>query len=296
MEAHDVDIDMRESRFGFFTFEPQAEPFALEREIERVLSYAKSRATRVDALVLPELAVSDKEYERLWDVARSHDVPMLLAGVRTGRKNFAQLALGQPKAEGRLFRQGKHHRWCLDENQIRDYGLDLNPYKRWWEHIDVEERCLNILTVSGWLSVAHLICEDLARIEPVSDVVRAVGPNLVIALLLDGPQAPARWSGRYATVLADDPGSSVLTVTSLGMALLHNAAGHGPSPTIALWRDAIDGVRPIELPPGSCAALLQLWCDVREEFTADGRSDGGVSGVVRLGKIEWLPKPTYSAG
>jgi hypothetical protein len=42
---------------------------------------------------------------------------------------------------------------------------------------------------------------------------------LLIALLMDGPQLKSRWSGRYAGVLAEDPGSSVLTLTSLGMAL-----------------------------------------------------------------------------
>jgi hypothetical protein len=58
--------------------------------------------------------------------------------------------------------------------------------------------------------------EDLARPDPVGDLVRSVGPNLVIALLMDGPQLRARWSGRYAMSLADDPGSFVLSVTSLG--------------------------------------------------------------------------------
>jgi 5-methylcytosine-specific restriction enzyme A len=48
---------------------------------------------------------------------------------------------------------------------------------------------------------------------------RSVGPNLVVALLMDGPQLTARWPARYASVLADDPGSSVLTLTSLGMCL-----------------------------------------------------------------------------
>jgi len=63
------------------------------------------------------------------------------------------------------------------------------------------------------MSMATLICEDLARIDPVQTVIRAIGPNLVIALLMDGPQWQRRWSGRYATVLADDPGSAVLSVT-----------------------------------------------------------------------------------
>jgi hypothetical protein len=52
-------------------------------------------------------------------------------------------------------------------------------------------------------------------LRPGADVMNAIGPNLVIALLMDGPQREHRWPGRYATVLADDPGSAVLTVTCL---------------------------------------------------------------------------------
>jgi hypothetical protein len=52
----------------------------------------------------------------------------------------------------------------------------------------------------------------------------AIGPNLVIALLMDGPQLENRWPARYATVLAEDPGSAVLTVTSLGMVRRSNYA------------------------------------------------------------------------
>ena len=36
-------------------------------------------------------------------------------------------------------------------------------------------------------------------------------------LLLDGPQLTSRWAARYASVLADDPGSAVMTLTSYGM-------------------------------------------------------------------------------
>ena len=50
-------------------------------------------------------------------------------------------------------------------------------------------------------------------------MLRAVGPNLIIALLADGPQIASRWPGRYAAAFADDPGSSVLTLTSAGMSL-----------------------------------------------------------------------------
>jgi hypothetical protein len=40
---------------------------------------------------------------------------------------------------------------------------------------------------------------------------------MVVALLLDGPQLASRWTARYASMLLDDPGSAVLTLTSYGM-------------------------------------------------------------------------------
>ena len=85
-----------------------------------------------------------------------------------------------------------------------------------------------------------LICEDLARQDPVTEVIRAVGPNLVFALLMDGPQLRNRWASRYASVLAEDPGCSVLSLTSLGMSRrsrprLESGPVVDRSSVIALW-------------------------------------------------------------
>jgi hypothetical protein len=156
----------------------------------------------------------------------------------------------------------------------------------------IHRRSLNVLTFNDWLTVCHLICEDLARVDPVSQLIRAVGPTLVIALLLDGPQLLRRWPGRYATVLADDPGSSVLSVTSLGMAIQSRPKGAGdPNRTIALWKDSKTGDREIELAPDATAVVLTLWADRVEEFTADGRSDGGTAGRLFLGGIVQVAPP-----
>jgi hypothetical protein len=118
--------------------------------------------------------------------------------------------------------QRKHHPWKLDEGQVIQYGLGgvLSPYREWWEYIDCTDRCLNFISMSEDLVMCALVCEDLARPDPVANIVRSVGPNLVIALLMDGPQTKERWAARYATVLADDPGCSVLSLTSFGMARL----------------------------------------------------------------------------
>ena len=163
----------------------------------------------------------------------------------------------------------------------------LYPEKTWWEHINIEDRQLLFLALENWLVMSVLICEDLARPDPVGDVVRAVGPNLVVALLMDGPQLKERWGARYATALADDPGCSVLTVTSAGMAGLSRPAQQSSrSRVIALWKDATSGSPiEIELPIGHDAVVLSLTVRYITEWTADGRSDDENAGYPLLSGI-----------
>jgi hypothetical protein len=176
--------------------------------------------------------------------------------------------------------QKKHHPWKLDENQVIQYGLGgvLSPYREWWEYVDCTDRHLSFISVSEDLVMCALVCEDLARPDPVANIVRAVGPNLVIALLMDGPQTKERWAARYATVLADDPGCSVLSLTSLGMAQLSRPkTPPSRSRIVALWKDRFNGATEIELPPGADAIAVSLSTRHDEEFTADGRGDGGTA-------------------
>lgn len=185
--------------------------------------------------------------------------------------------------------QGKHHRWKLDRSQINQYGLGsrLHPETQWWEHINLNDRSLTFVSLLPWLTMTVLICEDLARPDPVGDLVRAVGPNLVVALLMDGPQLKERWGARYATVLADDPGSSVLTLTSLGMCELSRpSSGPSRNRVIGLWKDAKSGgPTEIELPADHEAAILSLSVRYLEEWSADGRSDNENAGYPVLSGI-----------
>jgi len=183
--------------------------------------------------------------------------------------------------------QGKHHRWKLTPGQLQQYALAglLSGARSWWEDLPLEGRRLSLLAPNGWLCVAPLICEDLAQLEPCTPVIRGVGPTLVLALLLDGPQLTSRWPGRYASVLADDPGSSVLTVTSLGTAMASRRGRHreeSGSRTVALWKDLETGAEAIDLAPGAGAVVLTVAAKRREEFTADGRTDYGQSAVLRF--------------
>ncbi|MEL6525125.1 MAG: hypothetical protein AAFQ07_05380 [Chloroflexota bacterium] len=190
--------------------------------------------------------------------------------------------------------QPKHHRWRLDRYQLRQYGLGgvLAGNRDWWEAIPYKQRKVSILAPNTWLALCPLICEDLARQEPVADVIRGIGPTLIIAILLDGPQLPQRWAARYASALADDPGSSVLTVTSLGMTRRskqtknHSDRKHDEpvNQDIGLWRDLQEGFESLAIDKDdkkrdSAGVLLNISAKWRDELTADGRKDSNSSAL-----------------
>ena len=71
--------------------------------------------------------------------------------------------------------------------------------------------------------------------------------------------------------MADDPGSAVWTLTSLGMAQRSRPAGHEASPVIALWKDPARGMREISLEPGAQGVVLTV-CGARgTKRSSDGR-------------------------
>jgi hypothetical protein len=79
-------------------------------------------------------------------------------------------------------RQDKHHRWSLDQAQIDQYHLGgaLHPHVRWWEAIDVPERSVQIVEVGEGATVVSLVCEGLAQIDDVAEVLRSVGPMILV--------------------------------------------------------------------------------------------------------------------
>lgn len=278
----------------------------MEERLNHALDVAQRHAVDIDIVLLPEVALRAVELEAAVRVCRDRQC-MLVCGVHVDGTHQASSMLPAGPANvavfdhvgvtrlpaKALFTQRKHHRWCLDGSQIRQYGLEawLPTTGNLWECAEVGVRELCFHTIHDWLTVATLVCEDLARQDPASDVLRAVGPNLVLALLMDGPQIAGRWPERYATVLADDPGSSVLTVTSLGMSALtqKHAKARGwtdHSRAIALWKD-VEHKAVIELAEGEDAAILHIVNKRRTEYTADGREDGGVASFPTL--AGWTP-------
>jgi hypothetical protein len=277
--------------FGFFTFRHRFKRNEPLKTIQALFDRSAKAIGRIDGVVLPECAIGPTEHESIRSFVLSKEA-FLISGVsspsRSG-KRYGENCIHFDYPGVGTIRQNKHHCWKLDASQIRQYGIGamLHPEKTWWEHICVENRELTFLALQNWLVMTILICEDLARPDPVGDLVRAVGPNLVISLLMDGPQLKERWGARYASSLADDPGSSVLTVTSLGMASLSRpATGHSRSRTIALWKNASNAqLVEIELPEGASGVILSLTVEYKTEWTADGRNDDRNAGYPTLSGI-----------
>jgi hypothetical protein len=294
-------IDLDDESFGFFAYRPDR-PLDLDL-VAALLEVAKRRVDRLDTLILPEAALVPEEVAPLEGLLGHADVAALVTGVREPAvdgqlaRNYVHLGFRTPG--GWLHhRQDKHHRWCLDPPQIRQYHLtrSLPPTKRWWEAIDLPPRSIEVIDPGGGATMVPLICEDLARLDEVADVLRRIGPSFVLALLLDGPQLSQRWGCRYASVLSDDPGSAVLTLTSLGMAARSRPPGLPPSRTIATWSDPQTGIHPIDLARGASAVLITTTVEPTTAWTADGRRhETGVPASVLTG-VEQLRAPVSLRG
>lgn len=181
----------------------------------------------------------------------------------------------------------KHHRWKLNQSQIERYGLAsrLSCDSNWWEGIPVSRRVVEFFEIRDGSSMTVLICEDLARADPCQTVVRSIGPNLVIALLMDGPQRVFRWPAHYAGVLADDPGSTVLTLTSFGLIDRGLVTDDSRSRSIALFKDCKSGARELQLPSGCHALAIRLEAEAKTEHTLDGRGDNAAAYIWRLRQV-----------
>lgn len=256
---------------------------------------ARENGQLVSGVVFPELSLDYDMFVRVGDaLAQDANIDFLISGISNDkndrRGNFVAIApfflfrdkecVSLKSWEPLALVREKHHRWKLSGSQISDYDLDLNEEKSWWENLTILSRSLDLIVFKGDTTLTTLICEDLARVDPCQAVIRAIGPNLLIALLMDGPQIIQRWPGRYATVLTEDPGTSVLTFTSMGLISRQNDLGKYPQAcSIALWSDEKKGAKSIELPREADAIILKLKKEVKNERTLDGREDGCSSHV-----------------
>lgn len=287
----------RDNGQRYFDYKPVTltKPTAVER-VKHAMTQARTFVDRVHAVVLPEMALDEAEFAAIEKFVASQQA-LVVSGVRKAPCSEtcdmpANTCVIQPyglsvHADSKRppkpevldeyrRKQSKHHRWCLDRRQIMQYRLGgrLPASRDCWEFTYLGQREIHFVTLTSWLTITTLICEDLARQEPVTEVVRAVGPNLIFALLMDGPQLKSRWSSRYASVLAEDPGCSVLSLTSLGMSKRSKPGDVKPeddkSNVIALWRDAIYGEQELRLDKDHDACVLSLVCKTKDEITIEG--------------------------
>jgi hypothetical protein len=267
---------------------------------------------QIHGIILPEYALTWEAYDALVAALTGLEEPieLLISGVskdcagaegnqvtfsvfRRLPNSMRSLAPGINPGEviAETHSRRKHHRWNVTPGQVEQYDMAtaLDPKTNWWEHHMVGERSLQIDVFRSGSVFTAMICEDLARVDPVMPILRSIGPNLVFALLMDGPQMKGRWPGTYASTLADDPGSSVLTLTSLGLIERANAVRRrqgdrvsDSSRSIALWKN-YPGSNPNEMPAaaaqelvlheGSHALVIELESEKALETTLDNREN-----------------------
>ena len=282
---------------AFFTYAPESNMTEFRNRVKALLIEAKKLVGHVHGIVMPEMALSKSDFDSVL-LKESLEVDFIVCGVHeqavSGElgRNYAAVMHKDEDGKWLYIEQEKHHRWALDSAQVNTYGLAsvLRPDCIWWEGITLPRRSLNFFGLDAFAAYSVLVCEDLARPDPVADLVRAVGPNLVICLLLDGPQLASRWSARCATVLSDDPGSSIITLSSLGMVKLSRLRDklHECSRVVALWREPGNSAVELHLDPASDGLLLTLSADLHTESTLDGRSDDGMATALRLAGVYQL--------
>jgi hypothetical protein len=257
-----------------------------------MLVAARNEVDNIDVVCLPESAIAEDELAPLEALLESHGVPSLTTGVRRRRSrldefpdNWVHWGLSPQLEKGRSqpleglgtgwfhVRQNKHHRWSLDAGQIYQYHLggELHPAMRWWEAVNVPRRVLHFIEFGEGFTVVVLICEDLAQNDEVADLIRAIGPTGIVTPLLDGPQLPSRWSARYASVFADDPGSAVLSLSPWGLVDRCRPRGRDAARVVGLWKDPSNGFSEIPLESGAQGILLTACVSPAPRRSNDGR-------------------------
>ena len=276
--------------FGLFEFAPQ-ERLDLDL-VERLIIAARDEAGGVDSLMLPEAAVDERDVNDLEALLDRYGAAMLITGVRQTSTRSGQLPgnwvhigfssrlekggplPGSVGHEWFHIRQNKHNRWSMDKAQIHQYHLGgaLHPDVLWWDAMDIPRRALQFIEHGDKVILTALVCEDLAQMDDVAATIRSVGPTIIFVPLLDGPQLSSRWSARYASVLADDPGSAVATLSSYGMVQRCRPHGRDSSTVVGLWKDPVQGFHEIPLETGAQGILLSVCGSPTSRRTVDGRA------------------------
>ena len=254
-------------------------------DCEALLGEAQKESKAINGVILPEYSVDGEVFNLLCDRLKKKEpaLDFIISGCSDNCKgskgNHVMTRVWYKGDDVQLTHsRRKHHRWRMDRSQVETYALSsaLNPkIKNWWEDTPLTQRQIQFQRFREKSVFAVLICEELARSEPCHDILRSVAPNLIFALLLDGPQIRQRWPAQYAANLADDPGSAVLTFTSYGLIDRSNKQGRYPrNDSVALWKDDTGHVVEINMPQGDAmrGVLLSLWSEHKQDRTITGKN------------------------
>ncbi|MBQ4833196.1 hypothetical protein J8L70_08080 [Pseudoalteromonas sp. MMG010] len=270
-----------DDEFGFFSYSN------LEVITAKKIIYAiEGSDSPLDLVVIPECSIDSENKQTISSELSRYfknkhiEVPTFIFGVFAkgtdgsyGENSLSVLVWDENTSCFVAETQQKHHRWAIDQQQVNNYDLQKvfeDKKLKWWENCLIGSRKLLSFEKSS-THICPLICEDLARQEPISGVLRSLAPHLVVALLLDGPQLQKRWPGHYSHTLVDEPGSSVLTISPYGIVERSTNGGEFPkSNVISLWSEP-NNTKEIELDNGKAGVVLTLVQKESKQWTADGR-------------------------
>ena len=292
-------INTEKKGIGFFSYDPDKNLKDFSKQLIKVIDAALEETSEIDMVILPECALRYDEIKELENVLKLKRIPSYIVGERGRNDNshflenfvsFNMIDKNELFTEANRIKQKKHHRWKLDKSQILKYNLGhiLSPMTDWWEAININRRCVNFINLGEEITICPLICEDLARQEPISDLIRTVGPTLVVTILMDGPQKLERWSAKYASVLSEDPGCAVVTMTSLGMIKRYQHHHGHASNSIALISDGEGKIMEIELNENAKGVLVNMCLSPKKQSLADGRKDINYTNNLIVGSIHQL--------
>jgi hypothetical protein len=304
-QVHNSNINSHKRDTGFFVYDPaeKNEHSSLDSQLREAILLAKKETGKVDLVILPECALCKEDFDVFIEVLQHEKIPAYITGKRERRinnefyENIVAFNMGLYDKNGNYFfnpsneiQQGKHHRWKLDHGQIVKYNLgdELSVNKSWWEAINIRRRVVNFINIGEEITLCTFICEDLARQDPIADLIRTVGPSLVVTILMDGPQTRERWSAKYASVLSEDPGCAIIALTSYGM-VKRSQSSHGKtSHSIALVNDCNGNAKEIEMHENEKGVLISLCLCPGNESLADGRCETGYTNNLIVGAIHHL--------
>jgi hypothetical protein len=280
-------VRLEQEPFGFSEFAPaRGLDFDL---LNRVLVAAREQTGRVDVVILPASAVDEGEIDALEALLHRHGAVFLQAGVRQrssqpGRfaSNYMHIGVDPGLEKGATLPDGVGSPWFhIRPEQApplvarRRADLPVSPRRS-------PAPAHPLVGGDGGPTPGDRVHRGgradtrLTRLRGpgpqrrhrgAHTVGRADGPGRPG----DRPQLTSRWSARYASVLADDPGSAVVTLTSYGMVQRSRPQGRDASRVVALWKDPARGAREIPLESGADAIPLSVCMDRATRRSGDGR-------------------------